>query len=84
MAEEGQSFSAFAAGQDGEVEVSWTGAAADFGRACLASQVFLAPEEALMLTPRLAEEVYNNVSPGPTGLFALMLAAESGGRNGSG
>ena len=78
VAEEAQSFGAFAAGQDGEVEVSWTGAAADFGRACLASQVFLAPEEALMLTPRLAEEVYNNVSPGPTGLFALMLAAESG------
>ena len=78
VAEEGQSFSAFAAEQDCEVEVSWTGAAADFGRACLASQVFLAPEEALMLTPRLAEEVYNNVSPGPTGLFALMLAAEGG------
>ena len=46
VAEQGQSFSAFAAGQEGEVEVSWTGAAADFGRACLASQVFLAPEEA--------------------------------------
>ena len=79
VAEEGQSFSTFAAGQEGEVEVSWTGAAADFGRACLASQVFLAPEEALMLTPRLAEEVYNNVSPGPSGLFALMLSAEGQG-----
>ena len=32
-----------------------------------------------MLTPRLAEEVYNNVSPGPSGLFALMLAAEGQG-----
>ena len=77
--EEAQSFSEFVAGQDGEVDVSWTGAAADFGKACLASQVFLTPEEALMLTPRLAEEVYNNVSPGPSGLFALMLAAEGQG-----
>ncbi|MDE0206815.1 MAG: hypothetical protein OXP66_12400 [Candidatus Tectomicrobia bacterium] len=81
VSEEGQSFSAFAAGQEGEVEVSWTGAAADFGKACLASQVFLAPKEALMLTRRLAEEVYNNVSPGPSGLFALMLAAEGQGEN---
>ena len=76
VSEEGQSFSAFAAGQYGEVEVSWTGAAADFGKASLASQVFLSPKEALRLTPKLAEEVYNNVSPGPSGLFALMLAAE--------
>ena len=79
VSEEGQSFGAFAAQQDGEVEVSWTGAAADFGKACLASQVFLAPREALMLTPRLAAEVYNNASPGPSGLFALMLAAEGQG-----
>ena len=84
VSEEGQSFSAFAAGQDGEVEVSWTGVAADFGRACLASQVFLSAKEALRLTPRLAEEVYNNVSPGPSGLFALMLAAEGqGGETGA-
>ena len=80
VSEEGQSFSAFAAEREGEVEVSWTGAAADFGKACLASQVFLAPKEALRLTPRLAEDVYNNVSPGPSGLFALMLAAEGQGR----
>ena len=79
VSEEGQSFSDFAAGQDGEVEVDWTNAAADFGKACLASQVFLSPKEALMLTPRLAEEVYNNASPGPSGLFAMMLAAESQG-----
>lgn len=79
VSEEGQSFRAFAAEQDGEVEVSWTGAAADFGKACLASQVFLSPKEALMLTPRLAEEVYNNASPGPSGLFALMLAADGQG-----
>ena len=79
VSEEGQSFRDFAAGQDGEVEVAWTNAAADFGKACLASQVFLAPKEALMLTPRLAEEVYNNASPGPSGLFAMMLAAEGQG-----
>lgn len=76
VAEEAQSFSDFAGGHKGAVDVSWTGATADFGKACLVSQVFLPPEEALMLTPRLAEEVYNNVSPGPSGLFALMLAAE--------
>ena len=79
VAEEAQSFTEFAGGQVEDVEVSWSGAAADFGKACLASQVFLTPEEALMLTPRLAEEVYNNVSPGPSGLFALMLAAEGRG-----
>ena len=79
VSEEGQSFSDFAAGQDGEVEVKWTNATADFGRVCLASQVFLSPEEALTLTPRLAEEVYNNASPGPSGLFAMMLAAEGQG-----
>ena len=76
VSEEGQSFGDFAAGHENEVEVDWTNPAADFGKACLASQVFLAPEEALMLTPSLAEEVYNNASPGPSGLFAMMLAAE--------
>ena len=81
VSEQGQSFSAFAAEQEGEVEVSWTGAAVDFGKACLASQMFLEPKEALMLTPRLAEEVYNNASPGPSGLFALMLAAEGQGES---
>ena len=81
VSEQGQSFSAFAAEQKGEVDVSWTGAAADFGKACLTSQVFLAPKEALMLTPSLAEEVYNNVSPGPSGLFALMLAADGQGES---
>ena len=81
VSEQGQSFSAFAAEQEGEVEVSWTGAAADFGKVCLTSQVFLEPREALMLTPRLAEEVYNNASPGPSGLFALMLAAEGQGES---
>lgn len=79
VSEEGQSFSDFAAGHQDEVEVAWTNAAADFGKACLASQVFLAPQEALRLTPRLAEEVYNNASPGPSGLFAMMLAAEGQG-----
>ena len=79
VSEEGQSYGDFAAGQDGEVEVAWTNAAADFGKVCLVSQVFLSPQEALMLTPRLAEEVYNNASPGPSGLFAMMLAAEGQG-----
>lgn len=79
VSEEGQSFNVFVAEQDGEVEVSWTGAAPDFGKACLTSQVFLPAREALVLTRRLADEVYNNVSPGPAGLFALMLAAEGQG-----
>ena len=79
VSEEGQSFGDFAAGHEDEVEVAWTNPAADFGKVCLATQVFLSPQEALMLTPRLAEEVYNNASPGPSGLFAMMLAAEGQG-----
>ena len=77
VSEEGQPFSAFAAGQEGKVEVEWTNAAPDFGKACLVTQVFFTADEALLLTPKLAEEVYNHVGPaGPSGLFGLMLVAD--------
>ena len=77
VSEEGQSFSEFAAGQDGRVEVEWTHAAPDFGKTCLVMQVFFTAEEALLLSPELAEEVYNHVGPaGPSGLFGLMLVAD--------
>ena len=40
------------------------------------TQVFFTVGEALLLTPKLAEEVYNHASPaGPSGLFGLMLVA---------
>ena len=77
VTEEEQPFSEFASGREDKIEVAWTKAAPDFGKACLVTHVFFAPQEALLLTPRLAEEVYNHVSPGgPSGLFALMLVAD--------
>ena len=77
MTEEGQRYRDFVAGQEGKVDVEWTNAAPDFGKACLVSQVFVTAEEALVLTPKLAEEVYNHVGPaGPSGLFGLMLVAD--------
>ena len=77
VTEESQPFSAFAAGQPEKVEVEWTTAAPDVGMTCLVAQVFLRPEEILLLTPGLAAEVYNHVGPGgPSGLFGLMLVAD--------
>ena len=76
VTEEEQPFSKFAAGQEGKIEIEWTKAAPDFGKACLVTQVFFTVDEALLLTPKLAEEVYNHASPaGPSGLFGLMLVA---------
>ena len=75
--EEGQPFSEFVAGREEKVEVEWVKSAPDFGKACLVTQVFMTPEEALLLTPELAWEVYNHASPGgSSGLFGLMLAAD--------
>ena len=77
VTEAGESFKDFAARQEGEVEVTWSNSPPGFGQACLATQVFLTPEEALLLTPELAEEVYDHAcSVGPSGLFGLMLAAD--------
>ena len=77
VTEAGESFKNFAARQEGEVEVTWSNSPPGFGQACLATQVFLTPEEALLLTPELAEEVYDHAcSVGPSGLFGLMLAAD--------
>ncbi|MDE0205526.1 MAG: hypothetical protein OXP66_05815 [Candidatus Tectomicrobia bacterium] len=77
LTEEGQPFSEFAAGKEDRIEVTWTNSAPDFGKACLAIHVFLRAEEALLLTPELAEEVYEHAGPdGPRGLFGMMLAAE--------
>ena len=78
VTEAGEAFKDFAARQEGEVEVTLrSGSAPGFGRACLVTQVFLTPEEALLLTPELAEEVYDHAcSVGPSGLFGLMLAAD--------
>ena len=77
VTEEGQPFSEFVAGREENVEVEWTNSAPDFGKACLVTQVFFTAEEALLLTPKLAEEVYNHVGPaGPSGLFGLMLVAD--------
>ena len=77
ITEGGESFRDFAARQEGEVDVAWSKAAPDFGQACLVTQLFVAPEEALLLTPELAREVYEHVcSAGPSGLFGLMLASD--------
>jgi len=77
ISEEEQPFSEFASGQEDKIEIEWTKTAPDFGKACLVTQVFFTPDEALLLTPKLAEEVYNHVSPaGPSGLFGLMLVAD--------
>ena len=74
---EGQSFRDFAARQDGEVDVTWSKTAPDFGWACLVTQLFVPAEEALLLTPELAREVYEHVcSAGPSGLFGMMLASD--------
>jgi len=77
LTDEGQPFSEFAAGQEDKIEIEWEKAAPDFGRSFLTVSVFLKPEEALLLTSKLAEEVFNHVSPGgPSGLFGLMLVAD--------
>ena len=77
VSEQGQPFREFVAGQEDKVEVEWTRSAPDFGKACLVTHVFFTAEEALLLSPALAEEVYNHVGPsGPSGLFGLMLVAD--------
>ena len=77
VSEQGQPFREFVAGQEGKVEVEWTRSAPDFGKVCLVTHVFFTAEEALLLSPTLAEEVYNHVGPaGPAGLFGLMLVAD--------
>lgn len=77
VTEGGESFRDFAARQEGEVDVTWSKAAPDFGQACLVTQLFVAPDEALLLTPELAREVYEHVcSAGPSGLFGMMLASD--------
>jgi len=82
--DEGQPFSEFAAAQEGKVEITWTNPAPDYGKACLITHAFIQPEEILLLTSELAEEVYDNAAPsGPRGLFALMLGADGQGEKGS-
>ena len=77
VTETGESFKDFAARQDGEVEVSWSKTVPTFGQACLVTHVFVAPEEALLLTAELADEMYEHVcSAGPSGLFGMMLASD--------
>ena len=77
VTEAGESFKDFAVRQDGVVEVSWSKAAPGLGQACLSVHVFMTAEEALLLTPELAEEVYDHAcSVGPSGLFGLMLASD--------
>ena len=73
-ADGGASFGAFAAAQEGKVDVTWTTSAPDFGEAYFLAGVFLPPEEQLMLTPDIAREVLNYVRPDdPAGLFGMML-----------
>ena len=75
--EEGQAFGEFAAGREDEVEVMWTNSAPDYGMSCLTIHTFVMVEEMLLLTPKLAREVYEHAGPdGPRGLFGMMLAAE--------
>ena len=78
VSEEGESFKEFAARQDGEVEVTLgSGSAPSFGEVCVVMQLFVTPEELLLLTPELAKEVCEHVcSVGPSGLFGLMLASD--------
>ena len=77
VSEEGESFRDFAARQEGEVEVTWTNSAPSFGKGCVLTQAFLTYDEMLLLTPELAEEVYEHAGPeGPAGLFGMMLAAD--------
>lgn len=77
VTEKGESFRDFAARQEREVEVAWSTSAPDIGEVCLLTNLFFTPEEALLLTPELAQEVYKHVcSEGPRGLFGLMLYGE--------
>ena len=76
VTEEEQPFSKFAAGQKEKVEVRWTDSVPSPAKASLIANAFFTLDEALLLTPKLAEEVYEHVvSADPTrGLFGLMLA----------
>ena len=77
VSEEGESFRDFVARHEGEVEVTWTNSAPSFGKGCVLTQAFLTYDEMLLLTPELAEEVYEHAGPdGPAGLFGMMLAAD--------
>ena len=78
VSEAGESFKEFAARQEGEVEVTLrSGSAPSIGEVCVVMQLFVTPEELLLLTPELAKEVCEHVcSVGPSGLFGLMLASD--------
>ena len=70
----GMSFAEFAAAAEGKVEVAWPKPVPDFGEAYFLVNMFLPPEEALMLTPEIAREVFNYVRPDdPGGLFGMMM-----------
>ena len=72
--DKGVSFAEFAAAAEGKVEVAWSKPAPDFGEAYFLASMFLPPEEALMLTPGIAREVFNYVRPDdPGGLFGMMM-----------
>ena len=68
------SFRDFVASHEGGVEVGWSNAMPDFGEACQLARHFLLPEEELLLTPALGQDVFNHVRPeDPSGLFGMML-----------
>ena len=71
------SFRDFLAAHDGEIDVAWSKALPDFGAVCLLAQFFFTPQEVLLLTPALTQEVFNHVRPEyAAGLFGRMLSAD--------
>ena len=77
VTEQEVSFRDFLAAHDGELDVAWSKALPDFGAVCLLVQFFFTPQEVVLLTPALTQEVFNHVRPEyAAGLFGRMLAAD--------
>ena len=77
VTEQEVSFRDFLAAHDGELDVAWSKALPDFGAVCLLAQFFFTPQEVLLLTPALTQEVFNHVRPEyAAGLFGRMLSAD--------
>ena len=63
VTEQEVSFRDFLAAHDGELDVAWSKALPDFGAVCLLVQFFFTPQEVVLLTPALTQEVFNHVRP---------------------
>jgi len=69
------SYTAFLEAHGGGADVTWAGAAPDYGQVCVLAQYFLQFREVTLLSFDLAQDVYNHLRPDdPTGLFSIMLS----------